>query len=179
MYWLHPLPPHEEATPELLPEDMAVAREYGVDISVASEPAPAVEARELFRRLYGEPQDCGQPNPYLAACCRLRAKARSKPGDGQRRGEVVGSIEYRCWPSLGLGYIGSVHVSSQMRRRGLGVRLVSFAVEHMRRRGAGSIYAFTVSREGYQLFHRAGFAPKPPDDPRAPWRRWVLATPSR
>ena len=52
MTWLDSSPPLQESSPDILPEDLAVAREYGVDVSTAPEPGPAIETRELLRRLY-------------------------------------------------------------------------------------------------------------------------------
>lgn len=166
----HPPALHEKS-PEVHPEDLAAAQEYGLEVGAAPEPGPAVEVRELLRQLYGEPQSCGSPNPYLARYSRFRAKSRPKVGTSLD--DPGGGIEYRCWPDLKLGYIESIHVGPETRRRGLGVRLVRFAIEHLRRRGSRSIYAFTVNPEGFRLLTSAGFAAGPAEDPSSPWRCWV------
>jgi len=171
MTWLDRLPPLQESSPEVLPDDLAVAREYGMEVAAAPETGPTVETRQLLRRLYGEPQDCDEPNPYLAGYTRFRAKLH--PAAGASPADVHGSIDYRHWPDLKLGYIENVHVGPDMRRRGVGVRLLGFAVEHLRRRGSRSIHAFTVNSQGFGLFTSAGFAAGPPEDLGSPWRRWV------
>ncbi len=155
------------------PEDVATAREYGLEVTKAPEPGPTVEVRELFHRLFGEPQACAEPSPYLATYERLRARIHPESAGGHDGEDVTGSIEFRYWPTLRLGYIENVHVSTGKRRRGLGVKLVGFAVQHLSRRGSGQIHAFTVSREGSSLFASAGFAAGPPEDEGQPWRRWV------
>jgi len=176
MTWPDFRPPLQGNIPELLPADLAAAREYSVELATASGPGPMVEVRELFRRLYGEPQDCGTPNPYVAPYHRWRAKVRLTSRDGGHE-DITASIEYRYWPTLKLGYIESVHVTSEIRHQGMGVRLLNFAIDHMRRKGGESVHAFTVSQEGLSLLAGVGFAADAPEDENSPWRCWVSIIP--
>ncbi len=150
--------------PELLAEDTARAHQLGLELAPAPSPAPLVEARRLLERLYGEPPAPGRPNPHLAPVFRLRATTR----DGQS-----GSVDIRHWPDLGLGYIESVRVSPSNRRRGLGDRLIRFALDYLHRHGCRQAYAYAATPEGLRLLTRAGFQPQPPDDATTPWRCWV------
>jgi len=159
-----------ESTAGVLPADWALAREHGMVLRVASEPGPAVEARELLRRLYGEPQQCGEQSPYLAGHARFQVTL-----PGEREKTEGGGVEYRYWPDLRLGYIENVQVTPGLRRRGVGVRLIRFALEHLRRLGADSVHAFTVSPQGFSLLTGAGFAPEPAGDAGSPWRCWLTA----
>lgn len=151
-------------------EDIDFARERGFELTTAIEPGPTVEVRDLFRRLYGAPETKHRTGPGLADCVRLRARARAAAGD---QGEVVGSIEFRYWPGFGIGYVETVHVTAAMRRRGLGIRLLEFAISLMRCKGAESVHAFIVSAEGLGLFTDAGFVPETAEDASLPWRTWA------
>lgn len=157
-------------------EDSVDVEEYRIEITGISGLGPTVEVRSLFRRLYGEPQECGTPNPYVAKCKRLRARLIPRFEGSQGSNYVVGSVDYRYWPCLKLGYIEDAHVSSEIRRRGLGVKLINFAVNYMRRKGSHHIYAFAVNPEGCSLLASAGFVHEPPENPTSPWRRWFSIT---
>lgn len=159
---------------ELQKEDSVDLAEYRIEITRISEMGPTVEIRNLFHRLYSEPQERRTANPYVAEYRRLRARALLHSGGNQSGNCVAGSVEYRYWPCLKLGYIENVHVSPEMRRRGLGVKLINFAVNYMRRKGSHRIYAFAVNSEGCGLLASAGFAHEPSEDPESPWRRWFF-----
>ena len=159
---------------ELQREDSVDLGEYRIEVTRISEPGPIVEVHNLFHRLYSEPQERGTANPYVAKYRRLRARVLLRFGGSQGDNCVAGSVEYRYWSCLKLGYIENVHVSSEMRRRGLGVKLINFAVNYMRRKGSHRIYAFAVNSEGCGLLASAGFAHEPPEDPKSLWRRWFF-----
>lgn len=174
-------PPSPEPGQGLPAEDIALAGRHGFSLSETNQPGPTVEVRDLFRRLYGAPGRSPQP----ANCIRLRAKAHGAAGTSAGD-SVDGSIEFRYWPHLGLGYVESVHVNGGMRRGGLGRRLLDFAVELMASKGvgrseacvadneaAGGVHAFIVSPEGLRLFTAAGFVPEPAADAAQPWRSWA------
>ncbi len=173
--------PHHDKT-GLLPEDLLAAKEYDLDVSVVGGLGPAVEPRDLLLRLYGRPQDNGRSNPHLAPYRRLRASLRPELASGSEQAETadpspdrdVGSIEYRHWPSLQLGYLETIQVSTEVRRQGVGIKLVDFAVEHLARLGCQCVYAFIVSPEGASLFASAGFSTPEPRDGAQPWRDWVV-----
>ena len=149
--------------------------EYRIEVARISEPGPTVEVHNLFHRLYSEPQERGTTsNPYVAKYRRLRAKVLPRFRGSQDDNCVAGSVEYRYWPSLKLGYIENAYVSAEIRRKGLGVKLINFAVNYMRRKGSHRIYAFAVNSEGCGLLASAGFAHEPPEDPESPWRRWFF-----
>lgn len=164
------LPPQPKSGPGVPAEDMDFARERGFELSEAVEPGPTVEVRDLFRRLYGASVTGLSASSRLADCVRLRARARGAAGDED---EVAGSIEFRYWPTLGIGYVETIHVTAAMRRRGLGIRLLDFAVALMRRKGSGSVHAFIVSAEGLGLFTGAGFVAEAAEDASLPWRTWA------
>ena len=159
---------------ELQREDSMDLGEYRIEVTRISEPGPTVEVHNLFHRLYSEPQERGTANPYVAKYRRLRARALLRFGGNQGDNCVAGSVEYKYWPSLKLGYIENVQVSSEMRRRGIGAKLIEFAVNYMRRKGSHRIYAFAVNSEGCGLLASAGFAHEPPEDPKSLWRRWFF-----
>jgi len=148
--------------------------EYRIEVARISEPGPTVEVHNLFHRLYSEPQERGTTNPYVAKYQRLRARILPRSKGSQGDSFVAGSVEYRYWPCLDLGYIENARVSPEMRRRGLGVKLINFAVNYMRRKGNHRIYAFAVSPEGCGLLTSAGFAHEPPENSASPWRRWFF-----
>ena len=152
------------------------AEEYRIEVTRVSEPGSAVEVRSLFHRLYGEPGGCSTLNPYVAKYRRLRGSALPNSKDSQEYGYVTGTIDYRHWPSLKLGYIENVRVSSRMRRKGLGVKLINFAIDYMHRKGVQRIYSFAVNPEGFSLLSSAGFIAEPPEDPERAWQRWFSTT---
>jgi len=148
--------------------------EYRIEVTRISEPGPTVEVRSLFNKLYSESQEGETLNPYLAKYQRLRARVLTHSKGSQGGNCVAGSVEYRYWPCLKLGYIENARVSPEMRRKGLGVKLINFAVNYMRREGSLHIYAFAVNPEGYGLLTNTGFAHEPPENPASPWRRWFF-----
>ena len=148
--------------------------EYRIEVTRTSAPGPIVEVRNLFNKLYSEPQERRRASPYTTEYQRLRARALSGSGDSQDANYIAGIVEYRYWPGLKLGYIENVRVSSEMRRQGLGVKLIDFAVNYMHREGSHRIYAFAVSPEGSGLLTSAGFVDEPPEDSASPCRRWFF-----
>jgi len=160
--------------PEPQKEGSVDLEEYRIEVTRISEPGPTVEVRSLFNKLYNEPQEPGTTNPYVAKYRRLRARVLPRSRGGQSDNCVAGSVEYRYWPCLKLGYIENARVSPEIRQRGLGVKLINFAVNHMRREGSHHIYAFAVNPEGCSLLTSAGFAYEPPENPASPWRRWFF-----
>jgi GNAT superfamily N-acetyltransferase len=150
--------------------------EYRIEVTGVPEPGPAIEVRDLLRKLYGEPNEVGTQNPYVASYRRLRGSAIPQSGDSQARGHITGTIDYGYWPSLKLGYIENVRVRSEMRRKGLGLKLVDFALDYLRSRGIRRIYSFAVNPEGFTLLESAGFVPEPPESSEYPWRRWFSIT---
>ncbi len=155
-------------------EDSVDLGKYRIEVTRISEPGPTIEVHSLFRRLYSEPQEHGETNPYVAKYRRLRAKVLPRFRGSQGDNCVAGSVEYRYWPSLKLGYIENAYVSAEIRRKGLGVKLINFAVSYMRRKGSHRIYAFAVNPEGCGLLASAGFAREPPENPTSLWRRWFF-----
>ena len=153
-------------------EDLVNMEGYCVKVSGLFESGPAVEVHNLFRRLYGEPQECGPPNPYVAKYRRLRASVIPHLENSQDYDYTTGSIEYRYWPDLKLSYIENVYVSAEMRRKGFGVKLINFAVNYLRHQGSQRIYGFSVNPVGFRLLASAGFISEPPENPAYRWRRW-------
>ena len=176
MNWPAYGPPLAEDNLEAHQEGLEDAAAYRIEVAKVSEPGPVVETRDLLRRLYGEPNGRGARNPYVAKYTRLRASALPESGDNQEYGLVIGTADYRYWPSLKLGYIEHVRVSSSARRKGLGVKLVDFTLDYMRGKGIERIYSFAVNPEGSRLLENAGFAPEPSEDPERPWRKWFFRT---
>ena len=162
----------DDHQPEL--EDTEDTKEYRIEVTRVSEPGSAVEVRSLFRGLYGEPGQCSALNPYVAKYRRLRGSALPNSTDGQKHGYVIGTVDYRYWLSLKMGYIENVRVSTRMRQKGLGVKLTNFAIDCMRRKGVQRIYSFAVNPEGFSLLTSAGFIGEPPEDPKRTWKRWFL-----
>ena len=172
MNWPAYGPPLAEDNLEGCQEGLADIETYRIEVTRVSEPGPVVETRDLLRRLFGEPDGRGARNPYVARYTRLRASALPESGDGREYGYVVGTADYRYWPSLKLGYIEHVRVSSSVRGRGLGVRLVDCALQCMRGKGIQRIYSFAVNPEGARLLESARFTPEPAEDSERPWRKW-------
>lgn len=171
MYWLEPAPRYREGDPDVSAEDLARARARGLSIEEIPGPGPQLEASQLLRRLYGDPADCEPPRPHVAGYRRLRAEPCCAATLEQ---DAPGRVEFRHWPSLGLGYIEDVRVNDESRRQGLGARLLSFAVEHLRARGSRRVFAFTTSPEGLSLCVGLGFSPEAPEEDGRPWRRWAV-----
>ena len=165
-------PPRKEDKLEGSQEGLDDAEEYKIKVNSVSEPGPVIEVRNLFRRLYGEPNECDKPNPYIARYKRLRGSALPESKNSREYGYVTGTVDFRYWPSLKLGYIENVQVSSNMRRKGLGNKLVSFALDYMRPKGIQRIYSFAVNREGFRLLESSGFTAEPPDNSERSWQRW-------
>jgi len=153
------------------PEDV---EEFKIQANKASEPGPVIEVRNLFHRLYGDPEDCDDPNPYIARYVRLKGNAVPELKSSHEYGSVSGTVDYRYWPTLKLGYIENVVVSTNMRRKGLGNMLVSFALDYMREKGMRRTYSFAVNRGGYRLLNSSGFTAEPPDNPQKSWQRWFF-----
>jgi len=146
--------------------------EYRIKVTGLSELGPAVEVNRLFHKLYGGPQECGTPNPYVAKYRRFRARALLHSKSSQNYDHTTGIIDYRYWTDLKLAYIEDAHVISDMRHKGLGVSLMNFVVSYLRHQGSQHIYAFSVNPEGFRLLANAGFADEPPENPTYTWRRW-------
>ena len=156
-------------------EDSVDLGEYRIEVTRISEPGPTVEVHNLFHRLYSGPQERGTTsNPYVAKCKRLRAKVLLRSRGSQDDNCVAGSVEYRYWPSLELGYIENAYVTAEIRRKGFGVKLINFAINYMRRKGSHCIYAFAVNPEGCALLTSAGFACETPENPTSLWRMWFF-----
>ena len=165
-------PPREEDKLDEVHEGSDDVEEYKIKVNTVSEPGSVIEVRNLFHRLYGEPDECDEPNPYIAQYRRLRGSALPESRDSQEYGYVTGTVDFRYWPSLYLGYIENVQVSSNMRRKGLGNKLVSFALDYMRSKGIQRTYSFAVNHEGFLLLERSGFTAEPPDNAQHSWQRW-------
>jgi GNAT superfamily N-acetyltransferase len=164
MVWPAYGPPLQEDDPGGCREGLADVHEYRIEVSSVSEPGPAIEARDLLRRLYGEPDTHGTSSPHVVRPRRLRGTVLPESGDEKEYGHVLGTVDYRYWASLKLGYIENVRVGPNMRRQGLGLRLVDFALEYMLGKGIRRVYSFAVTPEGSLLLESAGFAPEPPED---------------
>ena len=162
--------PRREDDLEPCLEDATNVEQYRIDVIEVSEPGPVIETRDLLCRLYGKPDEIGPQSPYLATYERLRGIAA--PQSDQAHRHVIGTVEYGYWPSLNLGYIETVRVRLDMRRKGFGLKLVDFAVDYMRGRKIQRVYSFAVNIEGNALLESAGFVPEPPGDSERPWRRW-------
>ena len=155
-------------------EGLDDVEEFIIKVNSVSESGPVIEVRNLFRRLYGEPDECDTPNPYIARYIRLRGSAFPESKDSQKYRYVTGTVDFRYWPSLKLGYIENVQVGSNMRRKGLGNKLVSFAFDYMRSKGIQRTYSFAVNQEGFHLLESSGFAAEPPDNSDRSWQRWFF-----
>jgi GNAT superfamily N-acetyltransferase len=169
-------PPRQEDDLEGSGKGPARVEEYSIEVTGVSEPGPVIEVRDLLYRLYGKPNEVSTQNPYVASYTRLRGSAIPKSRDSQAQGHVTGTVDYGYWPSLKLGYIENVRVRPDMRRKGLGLKLVDFALDYLRSRGIRRIYSFAVNPEGFVLLESAGFVPEPPEDSERPWRRWLSIT---
>jgi len=150
--------------------------ECRIEVTGLSEPGPVIEVRDLLCRLYGRPDEVGIRNPYVAVYRRLRGCALQQPGDSQAHNYVIGIVDYGYWPSLKLGYIENVKIHPDVRRKGLGLKLIDFALDYLRGRGVQRIYSLAVNPEGFGLLERAGLLPEPSDNPECLWRRWFSTT---
>lgn len=168
-------PPHSEDPLKDNPEIPVDMQSFRIELKIVSDPGSVIEVRDLFRRLYGEPGPKIHPNPYIASYTRLKGDALGKSANGSDD-QVIGTVDYRYWLSLSLGYIESVRVSPTIRRRRLGVKLVNYALEHMRSLGIGRVYSFAVNPDGFRLLESAHFESEKADDPGRPWRRWFHST---
>ena len=171
MTGLEKLPGLQHQSSGELPDNPIVAGDHEIEVTEPVDPGPNVETRKLFRRLYGAPQDYNAASPFIATFTRYRSKLRPAAPTSPRH--VSGSIEYRYWPDLELGYIDNVFINSNIRRNGFGSRLVKFATDHLRCKGSRRIFAFTVNPPALRLFISAGFTPESPEDANHPWRQWV------
>jgi len=172
MEWPAYGPPRQEDDLEGNQEGLDNINEIRIEVIKATEPGPVVEVRDLLSRLYGEVDRSSKPNPFVARYRRLRGSAVPESGDNHDAGHFLGLVDYRYWSSLKLGYIENVRVSSSMRRKGLGRKLIDFAVDCMHHKDIQRIYSFAVNPEGYGLLAGSGFEPEPADDTERPWRRW-------
>ncbi len=98
--------------------------------------------------------------------------ALQQPGDSQAHKYVICIVYYGYWPSLKLGYIENVKIRSDVRRKGLGLKLIGFALDYLRSQGVQRIYSLAVNPEGFGLLTRAGLVPEPPENSECLWRRW-------
>lgn len=169
------VPPQEDDL-EVYREGQIHAEECRIEVTRFSEPGPVIEVRELLCRLYGKPDEVGARNPYVAVYRRLRGSALPQPGDSQAHSYVIGTVDYGYWPSLKLGYIENVRIRSDMRRKGLGLKLVDFALDYLRSRRMRRIYSLAVNPEGFGLLESARLVPEPPENAEHPWRTWFSTT---
>ena len=102
----------------------------------------------------------------------MKGTALPRSPDGPVTNNVSGTVDYGYWSALNLGYIESVRVRPNLRKKGIGVALLNYAVDHMSRLGITRIYSFAVNPEGSKLLESGGFAPQTPGDSDQPWRRW-------
>jgi GNAT superfamily N-acetyltransferase len=151
-------------------EDVSDGEETEIVVTSLSEPAPIVEIRDLFRKLYGEPDECRTPSPYLAVYYRFRGMVRTRIKNGQPAD--LGIADFGYWRSLKLGYIESVKVRPNIRGKGIGIKLVNIVLNYLQDCGIQRCYSFAVNPEGYRLLKNSGFTPATPDDPERPWRAW-------
>lgn len=168
--------PRQEDDLEGSREGPTDVEEYWIEVTEVSEPGPVIEIRDLLCRLYGKPDEVGTQNPYVASYRRLRGSAVPRSRHSQAHSQVIGTVDYGYWPSLNLGYIESVRVRSDMRRKRLGLKLVDFALDYLRSRRIRRIYALAVNPEGSGLLESAGFLPEPPENSEDPWRMWFSIT---
>jgi len=168
--------PRQEDDLEGCLEGPASVEEYWIEVTEVFEPGPVIEIRDLLCRLYGKLDGVGTQNPYVASYRRLRGSAVPRSRDSQGHSHVIGTVDYGYWPSLKLGYIENVKVRSDMRRKGLGLNLVDFALDYLRSRQIQRIYALAVNPEGCGLLESAGFVPEPPENSADPWRMWFYIT---
>ena len=169
-------PPWQEDDLEGCHKGPTHVEQYRIEVTGVSEPGPLIEVRDLLCKLYGKPDGVGAQNPYVASYRRLRGSAIPESTDSQAHGHVGGFVDYGYWLSLKLGYVENVRVRSDMRRKGLGLKLIDFALDYLRRRGIQRIYSFAVNPEGFRLLESAGFMPEPPESSERPWRRWFSTT---
>jgi GNAT superfamily N-acetyltransferase len=168
--------PRQEDDIEGCREGPTYVEEYRIEVTEVFEPGPVIEIRDLLCRLYGKPDEVGTQNPYVAGYRRLRGSAVPQSRDSQAHSHVIGTVDYGYWPSLNLGYIESVRIRLDMRRKGLGLKLVNFALDYLRSRRIQRIYSLAVNPEGSGLLESAGFVSEPPENSEDPWRMWFSIT---
>jgi len=146
MVWITYVPPEQETKPDTMFGESGDVDGYRIKLYRPFEPAPTVEVRNLFRKIYGEPQDCGEPNPYVAEFTRIRGRLMPVCGNGKDSKKIYGTVDFRYWPTLKLGYIENAQVNPEVRRKGLGSKLIVFAMNYLRNMGSEKIYAYAASR---------------------------------
>jgi len=168
--------PKQEDDLEACREGPIHVEECRIEVTGLPEPGPVIEVRDLLCRLYGRPDEVGARNPYVAVYKRLRGCALQQSGDSKAHNYVIGIVDYGYWPSLTLGYIENVRIHPDMRQKGLGLRLVDFALDYLRSKGVQRVYSLAVNPEGFGLLERAGLVPEPPENSECLWRRWFSTT---
>lgn len=176
MMWQSHLPSPQRDVPDESREEVVDIGSCRIGLRALNEIGPTVEVNNLFRKLYGHPHECKTFNPYIAEFRRFRARILTYYSGNQNGNGIAGSVDYRYWPSLKLGYIENAYVTAEVRRHGLGVKLISFATNDLRGKGSYRVYAFSTNAEGYGLLDSAGFANEAPDNPARPWHRWFLTS---
>jgi len=172
MVWITYVPPEQETKPDTMFGESVDIDGYRIKLYRPFEPAPTVEVRNLFRKIYGEPQDCGEPNPYVAEFTRIRGRIMSVCGNGKDSKKIYGTVDFRYWPTLKLGYIENAQVNPEVRRKGLGSKLIVFAMSYLRNMGSEKIYAYAASREGAKMLGSIGFTASTPDNTKKRWLCW-------
>jgi GNAT superfamily N-acetyltransferase len=156
------------------PDSPPDTSDYYYEVAEVHEQPPLVEIRDLLRRLYGSPEECGESNPYIAPYRRMKGTAVLRSAEGGDKNLTIGVADFGYWSALDLGYIENVRVHPDIRRKGLGQKLLKFGVDYMCGKGIHRIYSFAVNPEGYKLLEGGGFTPRPADDPERPWRTWFV-----
>jgi GNAT superfamily N-acetyltransferase len=102
--------------------------------------------------------------PYLAAFDDIAADPRSDVYVAAIEGRVVGTFQLTAIRHLtyrgGLvAVVESVHVASDMRRRGIGEAMMRFAIEEARRRGCHRVQLTSNKRrrDAHRFYERLGF----------------------
>jgi len=102
--------------------------------------------------------------PYRKAFEAIEADPSELLAVAERDGEIVGTLQLSVIPGLSRqgalrGQIEAVRVSSAVRGRGLGERLVRWAVDEARRRGCVLVQLTTDKRraDAHRFYDRLGF----------------------
>ncbi|MDP4021753.1 GNAT family N-acetyltransferase [Methylobacterium sp. NEAU 140] len=112
-------------------------------------------------------EDAGDPlDPrYAAAFAAIEADPNQLLVVADRGGAVIGCLQITVVPGLShrgmrRGQIESVRVASSERGRGIGERMIRFAVEICRDRGCGMVQLATskTRRDAQRFYARLGFA---------------------